>query len=58
MGETRQPRQTRSQATKEKILESAYKLFCERGYYQTTTNHIADVGGRFDREPLFVLQRP
>ncbi len=45
MGETRQPRQTRSQAKKEKILESAYKLFCERGYYQTTTNHIAMSAG-------------
>jgi AcrR family transcriptional regulator len=45
MGATRQPRQTRSQATKEKILESAYKLFCERGYYQTTTNHIAMSAG-------------
>lgn len=45
MGETRQPRQTRSQATKEKILESAYKLFCECGYYQTTTNHIATAAG-------------
>ncbi len=45
MGGTRQPCQTRSQATKEKILESAYKLFSERGYYQTTTNHIADSAG-------------
>jgi AcrR family transcriptional regulator len=45
MGGTRQPRQSRSQATKDKILESAYKLFCERGYYQTTTNHIADSAG-------------
>jgi AcrR family transcriptional regulator len=42
---TRQPRQSRSQATKEKILESAYRLFCERGYYQTTTNHIAESAG-------------
>ena len=45
MGGTRQPRQNRSQATKEKILESAYKLFCARGYYQTTTNHIATAAG-------------
>lgn len=45
LGGTRQPRQSRSQATKEKILESAYKLFCERGYYQTTTNHIAESAG-------------
>jgi AcrR family transcriptional regulator len=44
-GGTRQPRQSRSQATKEKILESAYRLFCERGYYQTTTNHIAESAG-------------
>jgi AcrR family transcriptional regulator len=42
---TRQPRQSRSQATKEKILESAYRLFCERGYYPTTTNHIARAAG-------------
>jgi len=45
LGETRRPRQSRSQATKDRILESAYKLFCERGYYQTTTNHIADRAG-------------
>jgi AcrR family transcriptional regulator len=45
VGGTRQPRQSRSQATKGKILESAYRLFCERGYYQTTTNHIAEAAG-------------
>jgi AcrR family transcriptional regulator len=44
-GGTRQPRQSRSLATKEKILESANRLFCERGYYQTTTNHIAEAAG-------------
>jgi len=39
----RKPRQTRSILTKEKILEAAFKLFCEKGYYQTTTNEIAKV---------------
>jgi AcrR family transcriptional regulator len=42
---TRQPRQTRSQLTKEKVLEAAFRLFCEHGYYQTTTNHIAESAG-------------
>ena len=38
---TRQPRQSRSILTKEKILEAAYDLFCQKGYYRTTTNEIA-----------------
>lgn len=37
----RQPRQTRSMETKEKILKTALKLFCENGFYKTTTNEIA-----------------
>jgi AcrR family transcriptional regulator len=37
----RQPRQTRSMETKEKILKTALKLFCENGFYKTTTNQIA-----------------
>lgn len=37
----RQPRQTRSIETKEKILKTALKLFCENGFYKTTTNEIA-----------------
>lgn len=37
----RQPRQSRSIRTKEKILDAAYGLFCQKGYYKTTTNEIA-----------------
>lgn len=44
-GGTRQPKQPRSQATKEKILEAAHRLFGDRGYYKTTTNHIAQEAG-------------
>lgn len=39
----RKPRQKRSIETKEKILNAAYQLFCEKGYYNTTTNEIAQV---------------
>jgi AcrR family transcriptional regulator len=39
----RKPKQKRSINTKEKILDTAYKLFCEKGYYSTTTNEIARV---------------
>ena len=39
----RKPRQKRSIQTKEKILDAAYRLFCEKGYHQTTTNEIAKV---------------
>jgi AcrR family transcriptional regulator len=38
---TRKPIQSRSIHTKEKILDSAMALFCEKGYYKTTTNEIA-----------------
>lgn len=37
----RKPSQTRSINKKEKILDSAYELFCQKGYYKTTTNEIA-----------------
>lgn len=37
----RKPRQSRSIRTKEKILGAAYVLFCQKGYYRTTTNEIA-----------------
>lgn len=37
----RRPKQTRSIETKEKILKTALKLFCENGFYKTTTNQIA-----------------
>lgn len=42
---TRLPRQARSQRTKERILAAATKLFCERGFFQTTTNEIAAEAG-------------
>jgi len=41
----RKPQQRRSRQTKEKILSAAYRLFCEKGYYKTTTNEIARVAG-------------
>jgi AcrR family transcriptional regulator len=41
----RQPKQKRSISTKEKILDAAYQLFCEKGYFKTTTNEIARVAG-------------
>jgi Transcriptional regulator len=37
----RKPVQPRSISTKEKILDAALDLFCEKGYYKTTTNEIA-----------------
>jgi AcrR family transcriptional regulator len=37
----RKPVQSRSIYTKEKIIDSALELFCEKGYYKTTTNEIA-----------------
>ncbi|WP_124065436.1 TetR/AcrR family transcriptional regulator [Clostridium sp. E02] len=40
---TRQPKQMRSIKTKEKIRNVAYELFCEKGYFKTTTNEIARV---------------
>lgn len=40
---TRQPKQMRSLKTKEKIRNVAYQLFCEKGYFKTTTNEIAKV---------------
>lgn len=39
----RKPQQKRSIETKEKILSAAYALFCEKGYFSTTTNEIAKV---------------
>lgn len=37
----RKPVQSRSKSTKDKIVEAALELFCEKGYYNTTTNEIA-----------------
>jgi AcrR family transcriptional regulator len=41
----REPRQKRSVETKNKVLDAAYKLFCDKGYFNTTTNEIAKVAG-------------
>lgn len=38
----RKPKQIRSIGMKEKILNSALQLFSEKGYYNTTTNEIAN----------------
>lgn len=38
---TRIPKQERSNLRKEKILETAYRLYSEIGYFNTTTNDIA-----------------
>jgi AcrR family transcriptional regulator len=37
----RKPIQARSINTRERIIDAALKLFCEKGYYHTTTNEIA-----------------
>jgi AcrR family transcriptional regulator len=39
----RKPKQSRSIQMKEKILDTAFTLFCDKGYYQTTTNEIAKI---------------
>jgi len=41
----RKPKQLRSIQMKEKILKAAYRLFCEKGFYKTTTNEIAKTAG-------------
>ena len=41
----RRPLQKRSVETKNKVLSAAYKLFCDKGYFETTTNEIAKVAG-------------
>lgn len=42
---SRNLKQTRAFNTKEKIIDTAYKLFCEKGYYKTTTIDIAKTTG-------------
>lgn len=37
----REPKQSRSIRMKQKILDTAYELFCKKGYFNTTTNEIA-----------------
>jgi len=39
------PQQKRSIEKKEKITSAAYKLFCEKGYYNTSTPEIASEAG-------------
>lgn len=39
--EVRTPQQKRSIEKKEKIIKAAYKLFCEKSYYKTSTPEIA-----------------
>ncbi len=43
--EIRQPKQVRSQETKNKIIEAGYSLFSEVGYYGTNTKEIAKKAG-------------
>lgn len=43
--EVRVPKQKRSIEKAEKILQAAYQLFCERGYYKTNTPEIAERAG-------------
>ena len=42
---TRDPRQKRSIDKKEKIVDAAYTVFCEKGYYKTTTIDVARQAG-------------
>jgi len=41
----RKPRQNRSKETKKQIVLAAYELFCEKGYFKTSTNEIALLAG-------------
>ena len=43
--EVREPKQKRSIEKKNKIIDTALKLFCEKGYYNTNTAEIAKVAG-------------
>lgn len=38
-------KQVRAFNTKEKIIDTAYKLFCEKGYYKTTSIQISKTAG-------------
>ncbi len=44
-GEIRQPKQKRSMEKKKKIVAAGFKLFCEKGYYNTNTAEIAKEAG-------------
>jgi AcrR family transcriptional regulator len=59
----REPVQLRSISMKEKLVEAALELFCEKGYYKTTTNEIArranvSIGSLYayfkDKDTLFI----
>jgi AcrR family transcriptional regulator len=41
----RKPKQSRSIVMKDKILDASLQLFCEKGYFNTTTNEIAKRAG-------------
>lgn len=41
----RKPKQNRAVNSKEKIVEAAYKLFCEKGYYKTNSIEISKKAG-------------
>lgn len=43
--EIREPRQKRSIEKKNKIIKAGFKLFCEKGFYNTNTNEIAKKAG-------------
>ena len=45
MPDVRNPQQTRSIEKKNKIIKAGFELFCEQGYYATTTTHICHRAG-------------
>ncbi|MBF2595554.1 TetR/AcrR family transcriptional regulator, partial [Listeria welshimeri] len=45
MADVRTPIQKRSLEKKQKIINAGFELFCEKGYYQTSTNEICKRAG-------------
>lgn len=45
MSETRIPTQKRSIEKRQRIIEKGFELMCEKGFYNTNTNEIADYAG-------------
>lgn len=45
MSETRIPTQKRSIEKRERIIEKGFELMCEKGFYSTNTNEIAEYAG-------------
>lgn len=45
MGEIREPKQARAVDKKNRIIDAAFKLFCEKGYHKTNTAEIAKEAG-------------